>query len=311
MQKRKWKKKNIHDLGALVWNAQVHFKSWLNTPVLRSQPGRGLNAALKQGDQRQEVGSPWALCSMIPLRLWPLRTVSVASQPSTAEPLPISGEEWHQTEAPEGSKNQVCPPILIRFADMIWLRLGERTKDRDHYWILFRIKHLCSEPRILNKFWSPKIQSSWFTDGKTEAHNEKGFAQSHTVWGKNTGPWLCGQGPCPPCGLFLFNINRAGQEGGLGAVAVICLVTREHPGWSSYLSRFPPPLLSLRHVNRFPDALPAFKMGSLSRSIRPSNKHLLSTYYMPDTVLGTGEEGVKKLSVHAAYRLIGKTNISK
>lgn len=209
----------------------------------------------------------------------------------SAKPLPISGEEWHQTEAPEGSKNQVGPPILIRFADMIWLRLGERTKYRDHYWILFRIKHLCSEPMILNKFWSPKIQSSWFTDGKTGAPNEKGFAQSHTVWGKNTGPWLCGQGPCPPCGLFLFNINRAGQEAGLGAVAVICLVTREHPGWSSYLRRCPPPLLSLRHMNCFPDALLAFKMGSLSGSIRPSNKHLLSTYYMLDTVLGTGEEG--------------------
>lgn len=53
-----------------------------------------------------------------------------------------------------------------------------------------------------------------------------------------------------------------------------------------------PPLLSLQHVDSFPNALPACKMGRLSRSIHPSNKHLSSTYCMPGTVLGTGDEVV-------------------
>ena len=70
-----------------------------------------------------------------------------------------------------------------------------------------------------------------------------------------------------------------------------------------------PPLLSLQQS--FPNALPAFKMGSLSRSIRPSNQHLWSIYCMLERVPGTGEEKVNQFSVPIAYRLLGKTNMSK
>ena len=41
-------------------NAQVHLESWFSPPVLRSQPGHGLNTALEQADWRQE---PLGLCA--------------------------------------------------------------------------------------------------------------------------------------------------------------------------------------------------------------------------------------------------------
>ena len=119
--------------------------SWLSPPVLRSQPGHGVNTALEPAGRRQE---PLGLCAgWSSLRFWPLRTVSVASQPFTVNPLPIPGEEWYQTEAPEASKSQVgSGSLLIPFTDKIWLRFAEKTKNSDHYWTLLRIKHLCSEP---------------------------------------------------------------------------------------------------------------------------------------------------------------------
>ena len=96
-------------------------------------------------------GPPWSFVLYGPLRLWPVTTGCLwplsLSQPL---PLPNPGEEWYQTG---GSKNRVYPPVLIPVADVIWARFGERTKYPTHYWILFRIKHLCSEPMILN-FWS-------------------------------------------------------------------------------------------------------------------------------------------------------------
>ena len=258
-------------------NAQVHLESWFSPPVLRSQPGHGLNTALEQADWRQE---PLGLCAgWSPLRFWPLRTMSVASQPFTVNPLPIPREEWYQTEAPEASKNQVGPPILIPFADKIWPRFAEKSKNSNHCWILFRIKHLCSEPM---KTLEPKHPiflvyrwQNWGPQRERICPKSHRLRQVHRTPTLRTGPW-------PSRELFLLTIHGTGQEGGLGPAVLICLVAGEHPGSSSYLAGALPPLLSL----------PTFKMGSLSRSIRPSNQHLWSIYCMLDMVPGSGEEKV-------------------
>ena len=184
------------------------------------------------------------------------------------------GEAWH---------------AAVRGVTKSWTRLSDwtttRSEEQHSHKSGFQ-RQYASSPQVR----SHQTQFFHCINGKTEDPKEKGFAQSHTVWGKYTGPRLWGQGPWPSRGLSLLTIHGTGREGGLGPAVLICLGAGEHPGSSNYLAGALPPLLSLQQS--FPNALPAFKMGSLSRSIRPSNQHLWSTYCMLDMVPGTGEEKV-------------------